>query len=273
MERSVKIVVLGLGLGAWGVPAMAVAAPSKTVVAAGDDDAASSGVPNLLVWVEPGVPDGERVGGWVEERGAVVLREHQPALEDEDLVRVAVRGGPYDYRIHIALLRGKRLLKEQLDVIVCECSSDEMLERVGEAIGEGARRLTDAAGEERSTPPPPPPESKPEKAKPATRKEDRQRLRPMGYAGIGVGVLGAGALVGGIMLALRPDEIRQEPGASSTRYTTRPPGVALGIGGSLALSAGITLIVVDVVLHRKPRMAVVPAMGRGQAGLSIVRRF
>lgn len=266
MGRSIKIVVLVLG--GWWPAAMGFAAPSRT----GDDDAASSGVPNLLVWVEPGVPDGERVGGWVEERGAVVLREHQPALGDEDLVRVAVRGGPYDYRIHIALLRSKRLLKEQLEVIVCECSSDEMLERVGEAIGEGARRLTDAAGEEQAAEAEGQP-AEPEPARVETAGDRKPRtLGAMGYAGIGVGVLGAGLVAAGIPLSLRADEIRGEPGSTS-RYTTRPPGIGLAVGGGAALAVGITLVVVDVVRQRKSRVAVVPAVGRGQAGVSIAGRF
>ena len=268
MERWGRIVVLG----GWLLPAVGSAAPAKDAAAPSEAAASSSQVPNLLVWVEPGVPDGERVGGWVEERGAVVLREHQPPLEQEDLVRVAVRGGPYDYQIHIALLRRKRLLEEQLDVIVCECGSDEMLQRVGEAIDEGARRLTDAAEAERAEATRES-EVEPVKEEPVEEKKDRRGLRAMGYAGIGVGVLGVGAMVSGIVLALRPDEFLRGPGPVIETRSTRTPGIVLAVGGSTALAAGLTLVVLDVVLHRRPRVAMVPAVGRGQAGLSIVGRF
>jgi hypothetical protein len=281
MDRSAKIVVLGGLLGVWSLPATGVAASEHGAAAPVKENAglesgaeaapSSSRVTNLVVWVEPGVSDGERIGGWVEERGAVVLREHQPPLEPEDLVRVAVRGGPYDYQIHIALLRRKRLLEDQLDVIVCECSSNEMLDRVGEAIDVGARRLTDAATRERAEAVVQPPE--PAKEAPGEdTKEDRERLGAMGYVGIGVGVLGAGVMASGILLTLRRDELRGEPGTLS-RYSTRPPGIGLAVGGGVALAAGVALIVVDVVRHRKSRVAFAPAVGRGQAGLSIVGRF
>jgi hypothetical protein len=277
MDRSAKIVVLGGLLGVWSLPATGGAAPAKGGAApesGAEADASPSRVPNLVVWVEPGVTDGERIGGWVEERGAVVLREHQPPLEPEDLVRVAVRGGPYDYQIHIALLRRKRLLEDQLDVIVCECSSDEMLDRVGEAIDAGARRLTDAGARERAEGAAEEQDEVPADVEPveSMKKEDRERLGAMGYVGIGVGVLGAGMMASGIPLTLRPDELRGEPGTLSM-YSTRRSGIGLAVGGGVALAAGVALIVVDVVRHRKSRMAFAPAVGRGRAGVSIVGRF
>ena len=260
---SMKVIAAGLLLGTWFVPAVGIGAPSEDGEAVLGEGELRSGAPNLAIWVEPDVPESERIGGWVEERGAEVLREHEPALAPEDLIRVIVSGEPYAYRIHVSLLRDERPLEKQPDVLVCECGSDEMLDRVGEAIDAGARRLTDLA------------EVEPEQAavtKPVGSQEQRvdtrKRLRRMGYAGIGVGVLGAGLLAAGVPLALRPDELRGGP-ASISRYTTRPAGVGLAIGGGVALVTGIALVVVDAVRQRKPKVAIAPNVGARYAGVSI----
>ena len=92
---SMKVTVVGLLLGGWLVPVVGVGAPSEDGGAVLGEGEIRSRVPNLAIWVEPGVPEGERIGGWVEERGAEVLREHEPALASEDLIRVIVSGEPY----------------------------------------------------------------------------------------------------------------------------------------------------------------------------------
>lgn len=274
MTRSRRMVVV---LGLWLVPALVptegLAAPAKgspPPTTAGEGITLQN-VPGLMVWVEPTVPEGERIGGWVEERGAQVLQQHRPSLEPEDLIRVAVRGGPYDYQIHFALLRNKRLLPDQPEVLVCECGSDEMLTRVGEAIGAGAQRLTDAAEAERAVAE----QEAAERAAAAEREgdgKDRRGIGGLGWVGIGVAVLGGGALAAGIPLALREVELRGEPGTLSS-YSTRPVGVGLAIGGSVALAAGVTLVVVDVVRRRERRVAMVPGVSHRHAGLSLVGKF
>lgn len=270
---SSKVVVLGLGLGFSLVPMLGFAAPDKEAQTsdAGEGITLQS-VPGLVIWVDPKVSDGERVGGWVEERGAQVLRKHEPQLEPEDLIHVTVKGGAYDYQIHVALLRERHLLPDQPDVLVCECGSDEMLDRVGEAIDAGARRLTDAAAAERDAEDQLQGKLPVQPQLPDDAKKKRQRLGALGYGGIGVSVLGAGVMGAGIALALRPDELRGDPGTLST-YTTRPPGIGLSVGGGVALAAGITLIVVDAVRHRKSRVALMPTVGSRMVVLSIARRF
>lgn len=266
------VVTLGIWLGSSLVPRVGLAAPGEDARPPKvGEDTTSQRVPGLAVWIEPSVPEGDRIHGWVEERGAEVLRKHEPPLGAEDLVRVEVRGEPYDYRIHVALLRGRKLVSKEPTVVVCECGSDEMLERAGEAIAEGARRLSEA-GELRGLEPPPPPSPSPSPLPQVENPQERRRLGAMGYAGIGVSALGVGALVAGIALVSRPVELRGEKG-TFTAHSLRPPGVGLAIGGGAALVAGLTLIVLDAERHREPRVAVAPMLEPRLAGLTIARRF
>lgn len=253
---------LAMGLGPR--PGLAAAAGTQEAPMV---ETTTSEVQGLRIWIGPTVPDGEQIRRWVEERAEEVLERRGAPLGPEDMIHLTVLGEPYAYQVHVALVRGKRLLAEHSEVVICECGTDEMLVQVGEAIEAGAQMLAEAP----SPPVPPPAVEVEQDTGDAVNDGVRRPLGAMGYAGIAVGVLGVGALVSGVVLALRPDEIRS--GSAATRYTTRPPGIGLAIGGSAALTAGITLIVWDAVVRKKSRMAVVPAVDREQAGLSIVRRF
>ena len=257
MRRS----ALALGLGVWLVPASPRAAP------AAEDDQASA----LAVSTGDSLPQGDAVRGWVEERGQQVLAEREQPLGPEQRIRITIDGSPFDYRIEMEAVSGAQPLADQPQVLTCECGSDEMLERVGEAIVRAAQELEAAARAER--------EAAAERARaeaeesspvaPVMEEDHPRRLGPMGYAGIGVGVLGAGAIAAGIPLALRPpDDIRGEPGQIELR-STRPVGIGLAIGGGVALAGGVALLVVDLVRHREQRVAVVPVMGPGAAGISL----
>jgi hypothetical protein len=269
MTKGSRTIFVALGL--W-LASLHVSSPGNAAPANGGETpkvvkgTTSTRVPGLAVWVEPTVPEGERIGGWVEERGAEVLRQHEPPLEPQDLVRVAVRGGPYDYQLYVALLRNRRLLPNQPGVLVCECGSDEMLDRVGEAIAAGARRLTDSAAAEREVADEAREKTEPQVAADTTRK--RRRLGALGYAGIGVGVLGAGLLGAGIPLALREEEIRGGPGQIETR-SMRGLGSGLAAGGGVALAAGVSLLVVDLIRQRKRMVAVAPILSAWQVGVAI----
>lgn len=270
-SRRTLVIALGASLGPWVVPTKGVAAPAPS-------EGTTSRVPSLAVWIEETVPEGERVRGWVEDRAARVLNEHQP-LEPQDLIRVGVRGGPYDYRIFIALVRDKRLLPGQPPMLVCECGSTEMLERVGEAIAAGAERLAQVARAERAAkaaaeaadaerkPAPPPP--------PVEADERRRRLGPLGYVGIGATTLGVGFFAAGIPLLVRPVQTRGEPGGIIEHRLTRPPGVGLSVAGGLTLATGVSLLVLDLVRHRKRKGAALSVIMIGPAGVgsSFTHRF
>lgn len=280
--RCERAAAVAVAVSVWCLPVEGAAAPAAVIgekpVSEAPVEALEPAVPGVAIWVEPTVPEGERIREWVEERARQVLDGRERALEAADLIRVAVRGGPYDYQVHIALVRNKRLIEEQLEVLACECGSDEMLEKVGEAISTGADRLAKVAeaeraernqawlaAEERG-------DIEQLSAAHRTKEDHRQPLGGMGYAGIGVGALGAGLLAAGIPLAVRPDGPRGD-GGSLMEYTTRPPGITLAVAGSVALATGTSLIVVDVLRRRKRGVAIAPAVGASQVGVRVVGRF
>jgi hypothetical protein len=267
-------VVLWTVLGAWALPATGVAAPVSggEPSATAPATASTSSVPGLAVKVEPTVPDGEKLRGWVEDQGRTVLAEHPP-LEPGDVVSIVVSGGPWDYRVKVELVRRERLLDEQPGELVCECNSDELLKKVGEAIRAGAERLAEIERIEREAAAQNAQDEKAERerAEPAD-EERRPRMGPLGYAGIGAGVVGAGMLGVGIGLAVRPNEIRGEPGSLEIR-SMRGAGIGLAATGGVVLAAGVALVVVDVVRRRGGSTALVPTFAPQYAGLVVARRF
>jgi hypothetical protein len=268
-------VVLWVMLGAWSMPAEGVAAPISGGEPPATAAASTSSVSGLAVKVEPTVPDGEKLRGWVEDQGRTALAE-RPPLEPGDFVRIVVAGGPWDYRVKIELVRRERVLGEQPGELVCECNSDELLKKVGDAIGEGVDRLAEIERRER--------EAAAQNAQNAQEeREERERaeladgesgprMGPLGYAGIGGGVVGAGMLGAGIGLAVRPNEIRGEPGSLEIR-SMRGAGIGLAATGGVVLAAGVALIVVDVVRRRGRSTALVPTLAPQYAGLVVARRF
>lgn len=265
-------VALWAALGALAIPTGGLAAPASGGEPPATTAASASSVPGLAVRVEPTVPDGEKLRGWVEDQGRAVLGERAP-LEAGDLVSVAVTGGPWDYRVKVELVRRERPLDEQPPELVCECNSDELLKKVGEAIREGADRLAELERSEREAAAQNAQDEREERerAEPSDQ-ERRPRMGPLGYAGIGAGVVGAGMLGAGIGLAVRPNEIRGEPGSLEIR-STRGAGIGLAATGGVVLAAGVALIVVDVVRRRGRATALVPTLSPQYAGLLVARRF
>jgi hypothetical protein len=262
---DVRSFACGLMLVSWLMPATSLAAP-----AAPEDPSSTVAVvpnhlsmPGLALWTEPTVPDGPRILKWVEEQARLVLSERAQPLAPENAIYVVVRGEPYDYRVHITLMRYKRPLEQQPDVLICECGSDEMIDRIGAAIDAGADRLEQAADRplNQVQAPEHPPTSR-----------DRRRLSALGYAGIGVGVLGAGLLSAGIPLALRPDQVRGA-GSDVETLTTRRSGIGLAVAGGVAIATGVSLLIADLVRRRERAVTVTSILGPRQAGLFLSRRF
>lgn len=267
-------VVLWAVLGVWSLPATGLGAPTSRGEAPANAPVAPSpsSVPGLAVQVEPTVPDGEKLRGWVEEQGRATLSEGPP-LEPGDLVSLVVSGGPWDYRVKVELFRRERSLDEPPGELVCECSSDEMLKQVGEAIRAGAERLAEIAQVEREAAAQIAREER-EEARRAEQADQgpRRRVGPLGYAGIGASVVGAGVLGAGIVLATRPNQIRGEPGSLEIR-STRGAGIGLAVTGGAVLAAGVALVVVDVVRQRRRSTALVPVIAPRYAGLAVARAF
>lgn len=138
-------------------------------------------------------------------------------------------------------------------------------------------------------PPPPPPAAEP---KPSGGSLTPMRIGAFAAGGAGILALGAGGFFG--LRALSKNSESEDAGCSGNECTTeegkklRDDAISAGnaatvatIAGGVLVAAGVTLFVLD--LNRKPaqpargglgaRVAVAPAFGRGDAGLTVVGRF
>jgi len=100
-----------------------------------------------------------------------------------------------------------------------------------------------------------------------------RKMGAIGGAGIGLMVLGAGAIAGGAVLVSMGEE--REPTGPQGGETTdfRPPGIAVLAAGSVVLIAGISMLVGDRVAARRKRVSVMPSASRRFTGLTIQGRF
>lgn len=291
-----KLALLGLAVAA-GVGL----ASGRAHASSGEEPAAAAATGGIEVKVEDSFTDVETTRRWVEERAARALEELEPKLAAEDLVRIVVKGGAFEYRISLVLLRrGKPLTAEQQpSEIACACSSDEMLETVATAIEAGAHALGKEAEREREA----------ELAAKRLRRAEEQRQQEMqqatmkkrriGRLGVGGAITsatGVGAIAGGIIMMVMPPQVIGEPDTAwATRHTRnyRPPGFAVTSVGVLLLSAGITMMALDpsrcprrrdaqgcrsvkreessIEPYRRHRIAVV--LTPQEAGLSLRGRF
>lgn len=201
----------------------------------------------LVVRVDDAVPEGESIRHWVEQRGYEELGRRGRALSERDLIRVAVRGGPFDYQISLQVRRHGQDLPKQPEPLVCECGSDEMLDRVGEAIGVAAEQLELAAVAEREAERATVAAQAEAECKEQTQEamtavtqaeEEPRRYRPTPLGGIGlVGLgLGTGLFVGGVSLATAARD--SEPWGRGAK-------AMVGIGSAMLLG-GLTMLVIDV---------------------------
>jgi len=241
----------------------------------------------LLVSVHVSDSDADVTRGWVEARAAVTLQSMERPLLEGETISIRVHGAAYEYGISVLLGREGQALAaaRQPSMIKCECGSDEMLDRVAGAIEDGVRVLAEVEAEERVAEEKAEAEAEAEAARQEEEEEERTReaerlarqqapYRPSlrGDAGIGIGAVGVVALVVGIPLSLRSTEVREQGERIEVR-STRPAGIALAVGGGVALAAGVTLVVLDVVAHRKRKLVFSPVVGRGVAGASVGMRF
>lgn len=225
-------------------PAEATSAEATSTEAAALDPLGQG----LVVKVADSLPEHELVRGWIEDRGYAALGRSGRALVGSDLIRVAVKGGPFDYRISLQVRRNGNDLAEQPEPLVCACGSDEMLKLVGQAIGAAAEQLAVAVEAEREA----------ERAAVAARSEaecrqredeavsaavkaanEQRRYRPtaLGAGGLVSLGLGAGLFAGGLGLT------EQVPGSAA--LWSGGAKAMVGIG-SVALLGGLTMLVVDV---------------------------
>lgn len=217
--------------------------------AAGERTVGEALLEGVVVEVDPEVPDAELTKTWVEERARDVVASLDPPLADGDLVRVVVTGMPYEYRISLSLSQGKVSLSadEQPEPIACSCGSDEMLDRVAQAIIAGAETIAEVAERRRKN------QALAEaEAQIAREKAYRQRrdaalaqqdtsYEPTAVGYVGIAFLGVGSMVtiSGVAVVAQGDEHKA--------------GLAIVGAGLATMTGALTMLVVDVVRCRRDR--------------------
>lgn len=244
------------------------------------DSDASFG-PVLRIEIEPTIDDADLLRGWIARHSLETAKARIPSLTgQEQWIAVAVDGATYDYRVSAVAMRNGESVGPVSEPVACVCNSDELLALVDARIAAAAEELVVDAPAPEPEPssmdadaePSQPSEGEPEVPTFEPDRDARRRLGPLGWSGVGLGILGAGALGAGVALVLRPDRPRQV-GGSLEHQSTHPPGIAMTIGGGVAFVTGVALLVVDRVRHRERLVMLQPTVDSRWLGLSIDGRF
>lgn len=286
LHSSVRPLVLSPSIVLAVVLWPAVASTSSAAVITSDattvEPAEVASASALRVTVADGIDDAAELPQWIAERSAAKMADLPESPGGEQWVQVEISGSTYDYRLMVTAMRDGQLVGDPRDPMVCECTSEQLLQRADEEI---ARAVEELAAE-------PPPEegtgdsgdeSGPEPDTGAAAEpnppNDDPPPRPLGIFGkVGIGLAatgGAGLIAGGIVLA----QGRQIDNPSS-RYLRpegrdyRPPGIATLATAGVVTVVGVALLVVDRVRARRgskpgPRASLAP----GGRSVSFAVRF
>jgi len=237
----------------------------------------------LRVEVAPAIDDAALLPAWIADRHpdlASVLRS--PERGSAPWIAVRIAGSTYDYRVSVTAVRGGEPVGQSTEPVRCECTTEELLDLVDAGIEDACDRLRAHAASRsaklevteirEATPAVEPTRRERSIERPTLDAPSRRRLGPLGQAGIALGVAGAGLTTAGILLAIRPKEIRGEPGRAETR-DFRGSGIGLATSGGVVLATGFAMLVVDLVMPRKRSFVLVPLLRPRMAGVSLVRRF
>ena len=257
------------------VAAPAVAAPAvEGSVGQGSGSVAENNP--LRIDVEPTIADAKLFPVWIRERHPG-LEERIPRISGHShWIVVRIEGATYKYRVRISAMRDGKKIGAMSDIFSCDCNSEVLLEIIDEGIAQAIERFevssvspVGAAGSMSSSG---------RYRGQATAKDDlasdsyRSRLKIPGYVGVGMGVLGVGALAAGIPLMRLSSFTEGVPGNLEI-YSYREPGIALVVVGSVGLMAGGMLVAIDVARRRERKSLVAPVVSSRFFGISLRREF
>ncbi len=263
--RIALVLALALATGALGVPSITLAgAPVPPPMLSEPPASEAEPAPlraGLRVDASALGGEGGPISNKVEEQARAVFQDkgYQEPLDDADpRIVIVVEKAPDKsnpgYVIGFSVERGEDVLPGSARQSDCSlCTNTELIERIGQelpklleiaganqavrevAVGDGDGEPGDGDGE--ATDPEPP-------VKP---------IGPLGFAGIGLSVVGLAGVGTGVALAVKGFEpLADDPGM---RRNYRTPGnVILAVGGA-ALIAGVVMIAVDVSKRKKANRA------------------
>jgi hypothetical protein len=99
-----------------------------------------SGTVALEVEIDPRIDGADEIVTWVDEEGREALAELPPDPSRNGVVRVGIGGELYDYDVTLTPLRADELVGEP-SAWECQCSNEELLERLRQELPGVANRL------------------------------------------------------------------------------------------------------------------------------------
>lgn len=253
--------------------------PEQDGTPSSEDDSADDSAEHveglIRVEVAPTIADAALYPGWIHNRNPEIAKDFPEAHGHEQWISIVLEGQTYDYRLRVTAMRDGEPVGAVGEMIACECNNAKLMGLVDDGIAAAMEQLRLSSVEMVSMSA----SSKPDVELQLINGDillpehrSRRRLGPLGYAGIGLGVAGLGALATGIPLYLRAPRGAINRG----RYeyiSTKPPGIALAAIGSAALTVGIVLTAVDVVRHRRRVARISPMWNERVAGFSLAWEF
>lgn len=227
----------------------------------------------IEVELDPTIPDAEALADWIHETSTTAVLPPASAPRRHGTLRVSVSGALYDYQVAITTIRDGTN-DEDTTGFSCECTNDELLERISDDIDAAASRLEEPPP---VSDPPPTPVTSPAPARGTRRVE----LGHKGKVGQGLVVAGAaGALAGTVLVGIGRSKhvtpyLDDPSHGSQKNYGV--PGVPTLVVGAGLFAAGSVLLVLDRrdSQGRRPFARLVPTPRVTPDGMSLgwTRRF
>lgn len=205
----------------------------------------------LRVEIDLSISDAVIFAQWIHDRNPNIEEQLPSSPIHEYTILVEIKGSTYDYKVQVMPMMDLVPINNDNNTISCNCNSETLLNALDEEIEAAAEQLSTfalhgSANENHQIQPAPVPSQK-------STEDHKPRLGALGYTGIGLGVLGAGAITSGILLSVNSRYAFRNDG---TYRSNKAPGVSLAITGSVALMAGIGLLITNLI-RRKPSSALI----------------
>jgi hypothetical protein len=253
--------------------ALLLAMPPRT--AACDEPTEVAADSMLDVHVGEAIARADALSDKIREDVVRVLRAHRIELDRQTSVRlsIGVGGEAYAYRVAMTVMRDGALVGAAEEPWVCECTHEELLTRISQAVVDLVPRLQGREPPEpapRSEPAPPP------RLVVETAPLPERSLGRMGKAGLGVLASGVALLAPGLALAIVGQRIERGPFGleheGGGRDFAPAGGAMLGIGAAAAI-AGAVLLGVDRRRARTRPTSFASLIAPRLGGISLATRF
>lgn len=233
----VEILVLGTVFTAGGSVSAQERAPGS---------ASRRSLPPLRVRVAPEIEDAKLIPGWIFERHTDI-QHGLTGPRGSKWIDVEITGATYDYRVVVSAWHEGTAVGPDPESIVCECTTETLLEVIDEEIEKSADLLQEtAAGSTRAAR-----EALLERPSAAAEIEPdrRRRMGRLEVAGMSVALSGVAVAGLGLRLALHTGGNIDGPPYLYRDYYLL--GIGTLAGGSLTLATGVTLLTIGALGSRR----------------------